>query len=337
MSRTLPAYQQTDAPTLDLDGPLHLERKLVGRYRIVETQTMVSPQIEMQEWGIAVGTFPSNDDQELESLTLSAINARCHKTKRRDLLGNPFWIVSVPVTRDELRTTVTVKIESTVKLSARTLRAGAPSVPPELSRADIRKFVRWPNPEDTAAIRRWLAEKELRRGANERDVVYASRVLATMKKSLRYRWNSSEERGLGVCLRRGYGACGDLNTTAVLALRTAGIPARLLMGRNIIGERRPLSPQEDGTLHVAAEFWAEGIGWTPIEGSTFKGDSLATGGELTPFLGQSFGSFAFKHFDYAYVDNTPRALQICDFPFGTWTGKWDGWQATGSLGFEKIP
>lgn len=69
--------------------------------------------------------------------------------------------------------------------------------------------------------------------------------------------------GSGEAARRGYGSAGDLACINVVMLRTAGIPARPVIG---VTEREDRDDTEDRTtFDVWVEFYLHGAGWVPYD------------------------------------------------------------------------
>lgn len=308
----------------------HIERKYFRTVVMTEEITMDSPGILMSEWGVGLGSFPSDDSQELISLEISAPGERFTVFDIKDKYNQSFKGMRVQAT-EQNQNKLTVRDKVTIKLFSLTLADGAPKDTPTL--ANRSRFLTNYNKAESDIVQRWLAVHNLSRKSGMSDIELAQSILDKMKEVFRYKFIASGERGITGLCRNGFGACGELNDFIVTALKVFNIPARIRPGRNIIGDQRPLQLAEDNTMHVAAEFWADGVGWVPIEASAMDGKSLEEGGKLVPFLGKSTGDFIGKHYDYVYLDSQVRSFQIGEFVFGQWRGNWDGWKLTNKLGF----
>lgn len=318
---------------LDLTGPLHMEIGKSREVEVTEEGTMMAPNIRMQRWGVGLGTTPSDDGQKLLEYSVTAIGARSSWRTVQDAAGQSFVLMSAEVNPSTINQ-LTFRSVTRVKLFGRTLVAGPPTEA-VASLTDRNKWLRITNRAGAQALQTWLRNNSGLRKDGERDVVYAQRLLDLMQKSFVYKWDPGAAKGAEACVARGWGACGELNEIAQLALKLAQIPARMRQGRNILGERA-FGTADDGTFHVAAEFWGEGIGWIPIEASAMKGTSLTVGGALVPYLGHAEPNHLSKHYDFAFLDTQPRSFQIGEWVFGSWVGSWDGWSISSKIGYKVL-
>jgi transglutaminase-like putative cysteine protease len=76
---------------------------------------------------------------------------------------------------------------------------------------------------------------------------------------------------------------------------------------------------------VKAEFFAEGIGWVPVDIS-----SAITQHDVSASFGRDNGDFIVMNFDYLTFDDVPRTFQIvqCPWVLGKYHGSWEGWTDT---------
>lgn len=328
-----------EVPTVRIAGlgpkAFHMERKEVRTVEVREVIRMTAPKISMKWWGVGVGSFPDDDGQTLRSLKISAIDAGHQVQKVRDRTGQPFNFLKAEG-RPKHTNSIAIEVVAVVTLYQRTLVPGAPEKAPVLSSADRTRYTQFVDNSDVAPLSQWMTKYGLEWKRGESDLSFAQRLLNVIQKSLRYKWDSSATKGIRACLGRGWGACGELNELAAASLKLAGIPARIRQGRNVVGATRAFSAEDDGTMHVAAEFWANGVGWVPIEASAFSGSSLNVGGPLQPYLGRATAEHLNKHYDFAYLDAQKRSFQTMDFPFGEWDGTWDGWKTEGLYGFRTL-
>lgn len=288
----------------------------------------------MLKWGVGFGCAPSDDGQQLISRTITAEGTYSQTRLVRDKTGQVFTILEAPGTRNPQ--SLTVKSITKLQLFRRELVQGADPNPPVLPLEERQMWLRPLNQDSQAIVRAWMSKARLYRDASPNEIVFARKLLAAMEAMLSFKWDPAAPKGVGPCLARGWGSCGDLNSIAVSVLKAAGIPARLRQGRKVIGAQRLLKDGEDETYHVAAEFWADKVGWVPIEASTFSGPDLRTGGRLTTFLGLAEPAHFSKHYDIAWLDGTARSFQNCDWVFGSWRGTWDGWSMKTQYGFKTI-
>jgi hypothetical protein len=119
-----------------------------------------------------------------------------------------------------------------------------------------------------ASFTAWLDKNHLRRAGQEGEVDFAIRVCKTIGKSIRYDvWlGNTSERASFVCMISG-ATCGGLSNVFVAALRSQGIPARTLEGRlaRAAGSLDFFNGVPLHLEHAMAEFFAQGVGWVPVE------------------------------------------------------------------------
>ena len=136
---------------------------------------------------------------------------------------------------------------------AGTRRAGGDGPP-----ADAGRAIRVPGPSKhfdftSPRFRAWLVTEDLKRKSAERDLDFAHRAMQAMVKTYTYRFELKSDRSASAVCKAGWSDCGGLATVYVSILRSNGIPARCLSGRNV---------KPDST-HVRLDFYAEGVGWVP--------------------------------------------------------------------------
>jgi hypothetical protein len=118
------------------------------------------------------------------------------------------------------------------------------------------------------AFTAWLDANHLRRAETEGEVDFAHRVYEAIGKTIEYElWIAHiSERASFVC-SVSRGTCGGFSNVFVAALRSQGIPARALFGRfaRAAGPKDSLNGVPFRLEHVMAEYYAQGLGWVPLE------------------------------------------------------------------------
>jgi transglutaminase-like putative cysteine protease len=154
-------------------------------------------------------------------------------------------------------TTVEARLQAT--LYTRSLLPGKPtSQVPSLSAEErqlytgLRGGSMTHNPEQ---LRSWINTNQLTRPAMESDVQFAFRVHKFLRDHFKYGTPATTEWAVDAVAKCGQTECFGLSRVFVAVLRSNGIPSRALPGRMI----------NDGGTHVKAEFYAEGVGWVPVE------------------------------------------------------------------------
>ncbi len=164
------------------------------------------------------------------------------------------------------------------------------------------------------AFQQWLDQNRLRRGPGECQVDYARRVFTAIRKGFRYTYTSQMDRHASHICRAGASDCGGLSILFVSALRAHGVPARLLVGRWALSANKGQTVGDVAFYqqHAKAEFYAEGVGWTPADlSSAVLHDKTPQG--LT-FFGDDKGDFIAMHIDHD--------LRLDTFHFGKVSLPW---------------
>jgi hypothetical protein len=149
------------------------------------------------------------------------------------------------------------------------------------------------NAED---FQKWLTKKKLRRRAGEGDVEFARRVLGKMVETFTYKHPFNHDGKATTTCKTQVGDCGCMSSVFVSALRANGIPARELVGRYAES-----SKGDDYKTHARAEFYAEKVGWIPVDPTYALSDKAHLG--LMHF-GQDRGDLLIMHLDGSLIVDT---------------------------------
>ncbi|MFO0878523.1 MAG: protein kinase [Gemmataceae bacterium] len=173
---------------------------------------------------------------------------------------------------------------------------GTPERKIELSPEEARRYLQvTPSIDhDEPAFQLYLSQHGLGRQPGEPDLRLAMRVYLLLRQRLRYDSKGAENVASKVCAME-KGDCASLSLVFVAAMRSAGVPARLLQGR-WAKSSVPAGPgqEEDWQDHVMAECFVQDVGWVPVDlSSGCEGDAA---GDLACF-GVSWGQFITLHVD----------------------------------------
>ncbi|MBY0524851.1 MAG: transglutaminase domain-containing protein [Gemmataceae bacterium] len=125
-------------------------------------------------------------------------------------------------------------------------------------------------------FQQWLTKENLRRQDQESDVDLARRIFLHISTQFKYHYAVQMDRAASAVCRAGKSDCGGLSGMYVSALRANQVPARTLAGRWALSAKK--DDQISGIVyyqvHVKAEFFADGIGWVPVDmaGGVQQGD-----------------------------------------------------------------
>ncbi|MBL8794937.1 MAG: transglutaminase domain-containing protein [Planctomycetia bacterium] len=163
-------------------------------------------------------------------------------------------------------------------------------------------------------FQRWLDARKLRRSPGESDVDFARRAFLAVTQNWKYDYRSGQERQASKLVTEQATDCGGMSLVFTAALRANGIPARVLAGRwaesSRPGELAGGVPFHQ--THVKAEFFADGIGWVPVDPSSAVLHDRTKDG--LRYFGNDPGDFLTLHLD--------TDLQVETVHFGPKTLPW---------------
>ena len=225
-------------------------------------------------------------------------------------------------------TTVEAHVQAT--LYTRSLVPGKPSSPvPPLGAEERQRYTDMKGfsmAHDPERLRSWIGVNKLGRAAGESDLQFAYRVHEFLRVHFKYGHPASKEWAVDAVAKSGQDDCFGLSRVLMAVLRSGGVPARALPGRMI----------NDGTTHVKAEFYAEDVGWVPVEVAGGVTDKRSP---LTNYFGQDHADMLYMPggSDYSFpgpkdvvnVGSCPGFAVIrSDGKFEFPTGAWEARKAT---------
>lgn len=247
------------------------------------------PSVTAKHWSIFVPAAPELPSQHDVKVTTKPTARKILdlRTRRRDVLA-----IGVPVKSAEDAHRVRVEVQYEATLVRRELRERKPDDPfgaaPMLGRDERSIYLASTHGADHAApaFVALIDEEGLRRHDGEDDVDLARRVFRFAKNRGAYEYREDiARRATDVC-KSWRTDCGGWANWFVAAMRANGVPARVLVGRWARSTRpnaprpRPPGPKPPGGAdendsdanrgpanqgHVKAEFFAEGVGWAPVD------------------------------------------------------------------------
>jgi transglutaminase-like putative cysteine protease len=153
----------------------------------------------------------------------------------------------------------------------------------------------------------WLDNHSLRRRKEESDIDFARRAFTSMIDLYAFE-NGQPNRPVSAACLSPKADCDGLGVVFVAAMRANGVPARLLFGIPAVQSLKP-NPRGGIEGHAFAEFFAEGVGWTPVE----IGSALQHARETNPqqWFGFDPGRLMVQHVDCDLAIPTPgRPMHI---------------------------
>ncbi len=181
-------------------------------------------------------------------------------------------------------------------MSRRLVPSGSPASPyePSADDEDRSSYLRSDRfvDHDQRAMRHWLAKRGLKNSTRDQ-VVFARHVFRAIREDFDYSKREPLPAKASEAVRAGAADCGGLSMIFVAAMRANEIPARLAVGRwaeSAHGTGNQIADQ----MHVKAEFYADGVGWIPVDCSGAVENRVAA---ETDFFGYDAGDFLTFHVD----------------------------------------
>lgn len=298
-----------------------LEMKPARHIHATLSTEIALPNGQPEQWFLYAPEVPNLPSQREMKTTFEPEAQIVHDDSP---LERPLMLARVGGHRKEVKCLLT--IDGT--LYSRQLRALSPGqTAPEvkdLTPEQVQHFTRVSPTSDiqTPAFREWMRSNGLTRTASESDLVFAHRVFAFIKHHNTYQWPTQNHTATQVCTT-GLSDCGGLSALFTGVMRANGIPARLLGGRWASSQKPGEKTGDYGKWHVKAEFFAHGIGWVPVDGSSALGDP---NGENT-FFGHDHGDHvSFMLDEDAVVNSFIAGWQKVPLMQGVlywWRGQWE--------------
>lgn len=258
------------AQTPDFNEPYHLVREPGRKLELVLEGSTLAPNLKASRW-IVVSAQPSDHgfhevlSTRLEAWTDDPEDVQVAKPYVEESPDQrPMFRAEVPAgeVTDKLHYKLVIEIQAT---TTRLEPGRGKTRPPKLkSREKARLTARTDlHDYDSKRVQDWMAKHELERDRGESDLAFGYRVLDAIAEEMTYAFPPRFPKRLASqVIEECASDCGGLSALFVSVLRSNDIPARVLVGR-WTGESQPEEPQN----HVKAEFYADGVGWVPIDGS----------------------------------------------------------------------
>lgn len=291
-----------------------LEVKETQRVVGVVSYDVSCPDVQASEWIIFAAVAPELPGQTQVKTTLSPGGVAI---RDKSLLGRELLLAKVPTKNDKaLRTAVPIQVTYEAALRSRKLVLLAPGAKAdkvaELSATNRKLYLAEQGDADfkQETFKKWLAASKLTRTEGEDDITFARRSFRQLRSELTYEYKSSQDRRASAVCKAGKSDCGGMSAAFVATMRANGIPARLLYGRWATSAK-PDEKIGEATYfqwHVKAEFYAENVGWVPVDTAcAVLHDKSKEGLE---YFGNDPGDFITFHVDTAFsVDAGPFGVK----------------------------
>lgn len=270
----------------------------------------ITPNVAPQSWEFFAASPPNYSGQSLVQTWLSADKFTASSGQSFELspLKRPMLWMRVVSPSNSSTHEITATAVYEALLYPRHLEPGAPVDPvAPLSYEDRVLNVRSSDTIDfnSAAFQQWLNINSLRRRPAERNLDLAYRAFQTIRKLYHYKYDASQERKVSHLCQTDWSDCGGLSFMLVAILRANGVPAHTLVGRLAISATKP---EDFGQCHVRSEFYADGIGWVPVDMSYGVG---ASDDKAINDFGNDPGNLLVMHKDTDIILNPKSGPSSC--------------------------
>jgi hypothetical protein len=285
------------APGDNEHGPYQVVSQPSQRVVATLTTDIAHPDAQVDDWILYSPEVPDLPCQQQVKTTFSPVGS---VVREGSPLKRSLILTRISDKRKQVNTVMTVEA-TLVSRQLMPLAEGqtAPTVP-DLPPNTVKIYTAASPTLDfnKMAFQDWMNRAKLKRSNGEPDMDFAHRVFSYIKHHYTYQWPTPAHTGAETCAA-GKSDCGGLSAMFASAMRANGIPARLLAGRWAISQKG-----NEMQTHVKSEFFAQGVGWVPVDMSA--GVSDTNGGEFAHF-GHDGGDFI------AFADDQSLLVNTIDF------------------------
>jgi hypothetical protein len=278
----------------------HLETQFARSVKASLSFNVQAPSLKAEEWIYYAPLPPTlGNQQRLSSWTCSIDGKSFKPLEVHELSKEKRHLLLAQVPSAELSSSKKFSAKMTYQLDlyARHLAEGAVPYPYQGEALDAANYLDETNTLDfkSSTFRRWLRNNQLVRRADERDLDFAYRSFLKIRELGEYFYDAQQDRRVSKLCSSARTDCGGLAALFASTMRANKVPARLLVGRWLKPDAEPDSAKNDyGQVHVKSEFYAQNIGWVPVEMSLAVSDKTA---DPLKNFGRFAGIFVTFHVD----------------------------------------
>jgi hypothetical protein len=257
------------------EGPYHVAVKAERRVRAVFTTTLEFPDFAATAWVARMPEPPTFEGQKAVRATVRGSGtttlAEVFRGTDEGPLRQPLLLARSATLEGAAPTRIVLEAIYDATVNRRALEPGPPDQPVRpLTAAERRQYLAANERFDykTRSFQRWLDQRDLRRRKGERDLDFAYRALEALTRSHRYVIVPGSEHSTTAVAAQGWSECTGLSLLYSGTLRANGIPARMLVGFMVDADGIPaelLARYGRHPGHARVDFYAEGVGWTPVD------------------------------------------------------------------------
>jgi transglutaminase-like putative cysteine protease len=259
-----------------------------------------APDLTALEWIIFTPRPPDFPGQKvLDAHTIPG----SENTFELSPLKQPVMRARIPVRNTKLTREVLLKTRLDARLYSRHLIQRIGKTPEDsaapLAARERQLFLRRTSQFDytSRTFQGWVRTNDLVRAKTEGEVDFARRVFLRIAKNFEYEYLGEQDRKASHVCKAGKSDCGGLAVLFATVLRSQGIPARTLAGRWAVSAKpdEKIGEVKYHQEHVKAEFFAQGVGWVPVDLSSAILHDRSPG--KLEYFGKDPGDFLTLHFD----------------------------------------
>jgi transglutaminase-like putative cysteine protease len=294
----------------------HLEYQFKNSVSGTLTDTLTVPSsVQVDTWTAYASYPPTCDSQNRVAAELRvADNAtlRGSLAREKSQLGREVLFLHFHPTNGAYAHQITVLTRYSGNLFSQELVNGpspiavTPLTPSDREKAlGSSKWLDWKSP----SFQNWLDTQALRRKTNESDLQFSWRVFQKIRANYNYWYDEKQNRSVSNLVALNRTDCGGFCGLFVGALRANDIPARMLFGKWARYKNEGQTAIERSKNHVKAEFYADKIGWVPVELSGAICDKSAP---AINYFGRSDGRFITLEIDPDVILDTRVIGDQCE-------------------------
>lgn len=288
-----------------------IETRMAQRIEATLTQEIKAPGLDADEWVAFMAQppeLPSQSDIKVATEPGSKQVADLSDLKRTLLMIRAPGRTQKAKDRFNIRATYRAALYSRrlKKVHSENGEGAKPQAAIALSDEEKTRFLARGSYFDIEAadFQDWVKSNDLMRDDDQSDIDFARRVFNAIKSNFKYDYRAEMDRRASKVCHDKQSDCGGLSVLFVSALRANGVPARVLVGRWAVSGTpgQKLNGIAYQQHHVKAEFFAQGVGWVPVDmASAILHDPRGDGMQ---FFGNDRGDFITLHIDPDVIINT---------------------------------
>lgn len=276
----------------------HVEQTSGRMINGVISLKVAGPNIAARQWLLYFPCPPDMHSQKL--MSFGSNDAKFQKTAELSSVKREVLRALIPASNSNLYNKISARCYYQIRLLERGIAPGPDNDKPARklqTPAERLRYVSTSTSYDfqSPEFKAWLKNNRLLKQTAERDVDFAWRAFATIRKLYEYKYEQTQNRCVSALCQTDSTDCGGLSFLFIATLRANDVPARALIGRWLKPDDQSGAAQNEyGTTHVKAEFLANEAGWVPVDLSQAVSNKTQAQSE---YFGKCSSDFVTLHID----------------------------------------